>query len=506
MLHGTHLPNMPGGNRTVSEESDRFATGSPPAPPTRVPRGQASGLGLGVRYFSQDEPPPLDTLISFSDSMYNATGRSVSSTSSMLSTPSNNIRAVQSQRQMEHARQQASKPPGTPKPQHASTFSKNGRFLKSKLLNLLQSLKRFIRKGNASSGEGSSNNTAVGENNLFHLLQKISGYDYRLFSHRIDKGRNSLPVKDSQIKAWESAEKVTASIIFAESPEDEVDLDSDPETSEEPPITTNIKHESRLLHLLSLPGYTKPELDIVMELLHKDKHFSNNPSSFDAQQKCERDQSINHHRQEVQAHHERAFWQTHSFATRRQIQIAQKRELIVRMFGNSNQLNAEYVTNNSCYLALDSSSNVQKVIYEDKSEMGMLLEEEQAFVDAMSDTSRKFRVLKHEIDYYAPGTGRPAAGDEHGQDPLHLNRMIMLDIIARRLGKIYHKSMNPNSEPSPEPSPEPKGHRKSISLADNSSKFDGISDAEIQRITVAHLRLCVREELEPKFSIPPIGD
>lgn len=321
------------------------------------------------------------------------TTRTVSSLSSMISTPSNNIRRFQHNNALQ---QQHERKPISQKPPNIN--------VKKKLLNLHQLLRQRFPE--------------TGQQRPFVLRQpaNMSMYDYTVFVRNCDPenevSRNVGPkeqyigpveeegevlppaIRESQIKAWESAEKISSNLIF-DSSDDELELDGNYDAANESidDKENAHQHHHKDAHIiLLLPGYTRGDVAVILahfELLQKSSE------AIDYTLNEEMVQSrLWEARQQHQAQQERAFAAYQTLPGKRKIQVNQKKELLHRMFGYSNSINLEHVTNNTSYLAVDNVLNTQKAFHEDKDEVNALLEEDKAFNEALAEARKNLALLQ----------------------------------------------------------------------------------------------------------------
>lgn len=221
--------------------------------------------------------------------------------------------------------------------------------------------------------------------------------------HILDEGNNTFdddqlpvssyslppPIKESQLKAWDLAEKVTNNLIFDSSSDDE---DYGDNTMEDIENATATKKSSDKPIITAIPGYTKGELEVLL------KHFESSQKSthFDSQKVGEQERKLLwKYRQQHQSSQEKAFASFQTLLGKRKIQIAQKKDLLHKIFGYNNNMNHEFITNNTSYSALDNVLNTQKAFHEDKEEIGSLLEEDAAFLEALAETRRNLSTLRY---------------------------------------------------------------------------------------------------------------
>lgn len=318
-------------------------------------------------------------------SIANVTQRTVSSSTSIISTPSNNIRRVQ---QRNGLRQNKELRP--------SDIEQGGNATR-KLLNLQQLKKTF--------------------NPEPFVLRKpvnMTKYDYSVFSglpldpEAADETGLPPPIKESQIRAWESAEKISANIIFEHSTpqdgfgiyedgapdtsiEDDTHMGDDPETSidrggRSPRLP--IKKGPKDL-ILSIPGYTKGELEVLKEQFDVLSHAASPVDPAESEEALAKALWV--YRQQESTAQERAFMAHHSIAGKRKVQVMHKKEFLRKLFGYTNNVNQDFVTNNTSYSAYDNVANVQKAFHEDKEEIVLLLEENRLFEEAIAETRTRLR-------------------------------------------------------------------------------------------------------------------
>lgn len=322
---------------------------------------------------------------SYNDTSYNTlpnvSQRTVSSSTSLLSTPSNNIRRVQ--QQMNAQGRPVMAPISRPKPADVCISGVSSTAAASrKLLNLQQ-----LRKAQTTPRP--------------FVLRKpatLAKYDYSVFvdSHDdSDVGVVSIPplVKDSQIRAWESAEKISADIIF----ENESSSPNEPEGIFEDGCGDNSMDEdffpgddsndkdpgflNRPNLLTSIPQYTKGELKVIFKNYEKLRTCTSAPNYYDIEDSEKKDLWL--YRQHQNVTQERAFTANHTLLGKRKVQVFHKKEFLHKLFGYSNNINQECITNNTSYSACDNVFNAQKAFHEDKEEILGLLAEDKAFEEEL---------------------------------------------------------------------------------------------------------------------------
>lgn len=316
------------------------------------------------------------TYLNPNESLNQNTTRTVSSGStSILSTPSNNIRRIQHQKQQQRL-QREQKDPKDQKSKRPSMISRPSN-VKSKLLNL-QSLKKYMTNEKGTDRAGTQ---------AFAIRKPLdmSTYDYSVFTNYSNESDvqddDCLPpaIKESQVKAWESAEKITNNLIFNDTSSES---DDDDDADGEPKGAKETKHRNNEI-IQSLPGYTKGELGIIQTRFNDRQKQGPNVTNFgDDEEK----QLLWDYRKRQQATQEKLFSQYLSLGNKRKIQLAQKKDLLYKMFGYNNNVNQEYVTNNTPYSAIDNAANSLKAFHEDKEEIGLLIDEDRLYHQLLHDT------------------------------------------------------------------------------------------------------------------------
>lgn len=335
----------------------------------------------------------------------NVTQRTVSSSStSIISTPSNNIRRV---------KQKQAQPPISPnhgkhhrRDEKSKPSSSN---TKKKLLNLLQLRKTFADQAPF----------------VLHKPVNMSSYDFSVFSKPVpdqnqdkrsfisEKASVQLPpsIKDSRIKAWESAEKISSSIVFDNnssiskpgdnSPNDSMSIDDDTTydaTVDEVSIDQGLYERPSQRDQLSgkfirsIYGLTRGEFDLILQNYDKLQNCSEEP---DLKQYFRESKSlIKNYAQQQNAEQASAFMSNHTLAGKRKAQILRKKELLHKLFGYANSVNQDFITNNTLHSSIDNSMNAQKAFHEDKEEMMILQEEQRAFEESMLETKQQLDAAK----------------------------------------------------------------------------------------------------------------
>lgn len=361
----------------------------------------------------------------------NVSQRTVSS-SSIVSTPSNNIRRVQNTR------------PKRPEELRVGGVQSTARTSK-KLLNLLKLKKTH----------------ALPKPFVLRRPVSMSKYDYSVFVG--STGEPMPPVKESQIQAWESAEKISASIIFDHdvrssdafsifddaSRDETFDDDSvcaEAESSINRGAQRTLGRSGQLI--LSIPGYTRGELKIVMDNFAQ---FQSAGGANFAQFAETEEKALWLHRQQQSAAQEKAFMAYRTLSGKRKVQIHHKKEFLHKLFGYSNNLNQEHITNNTLYSAVDNVANAQKAFHEDKDEIFQLLEADKDFKDAMAEARAAY------------DNSSVNAGYDAEYDPAQLS-----NITQAWLTREYNQD-------------------------GGSSLAHAGDDPEVLALTLAHLKQCVRD-------------
>lgn len=348
---------------------------------------------------------------SFSESYVNST-RTISSSSSIISTPSNRKHQTNAGNQQNqgllNSQNQSTNQLGqinTDKKKN-NLISKtkikpkksNVNLVKNKLLNLQKSLKIYTK----------SDDFKMTKNFIVRRPINMNHYDYSVFTKRDNwntSDDNSDPeppcVKESQIKAWESAEKISNNLIF----DHDSDLsDEDDNLLKEEGNDNEIDDNDNYLKndiIKSIPGYTKNELELILRRHDGIQILEKNFKLLENEEK----QELYKLRQSQQAQQEKFFNQYQTLTNKRKIQVNQKKELFNKIFGYNNLLNQEYITNNTSYSSLENVMNTQKSYHEDKSEISTILEQDKMFnkkLLELKDILRKndkLGELKEELDY-----------------------------------------------------------------------------------------------------------
>lgn len=328
-------------------------------------------------------------------SLANVTLRTVSSLTSIISTPSNNIRRVQ-QKHL-HAGEPTRHAEPT-KFRDIKDFGQRGAASR-KILNLQQ-----LRKTVDSS--------------IPFVLRKplnLSQYDYSAFTDVRYQGPAVAgteippPIREAQIKAWELAEKISSNIIFdKEQPgsgdgfgifEDGLeDTSVDDDMAEEAEISIargmtgpNCPDDgaSNPLLITSIPGYTRGELGVILANFGELQRLLQ-PVDPLVYEEAER-RALWTFREQQSAEQDREFLANHTLSGKRRVQVFHKKKFIQKLFGYSNSVNQEHISNNTSYSSFDNVMNVQKAFHEDKEDILNLIEEERAFEECMAQTAERLR-------------------------------------------------------------------------------------------------------------------
>lgn len=398
--------------------------------------------------------PYTQSRVSSASDMHSISGfpynRTISSSSSIISTPSNNIKRFQRQRQQENQQHQA-------KANQAPRTSRNTRLVKSKLLNLQQSLKQQLINKISEELPRSGIKHYHGDNRMkfpphFALGKpEKSSFDCKIYTKSVVPHKNKLftPIRESQLNAWESAESVTRNLVFNnDSSDDESDDDCDETKNNDNAI-------------VSIPGYTQGELD----MLFKFKNLSNQ----------EEKKLLFDYKRKFLSQQERNLTNSGdtSLSYRRSLQINQKREIISKMFNsNINNLNLEYITNNS-----SNAEDILQVISLDTEEMNYLLEED-----------GNFKLLQEEVKqnvFHKKLIASNNQVDENGSGHFDYDRFQSL--TSKKLDKIHDAFVRQHEE----------DDNSNDDYREPSFYSDDISNLELEeellQFTIGHLRKCIKE-------------
>lgn len=273
-------------------------------------------------------------------------------------------------------------------------MSKKGRLIKLKLLNLTQLLKERA--------------ILVSRDSLFVIQRPntLPGYDHLVFSQG--------PVRQSQVLAWQLAERVASSIIFGPDSEDESD---DANTLIDP-----VRLSTLVIRMV--PGFTKGELDVALKAT----------TDEEAQRLVYEYKKLSHR------HHEQQFLALSSVTHKRQVQLAQKKEVYSRLFGDANRLNNDYITNNLYCLAIDNLADVHELFHEDKIEVTGMVAEEKAFNLAMGETARLFSSQNSPVRKPMPPVALPTKQRRRATPPIaddDVDYEKLQTMIGQRLDGLY---------------------------------------------------------------------
>lgn len=299
------------------------------------------------------------------------------------------------------------------------------------------------------------------------------------------------PIKESQLKAWDLAEKVTNNLIFDSSSDDD-DYDNYDEPTmddvENAKVELDMKlklrnkpsspHEEPII--TAIPGYTKGELAVLL------KHFetSQNSTNYNSQNVEEQERKLLwKYRQQHQNSQEKAFASFQTLLGKRKIQISQKKDLLHKIFGYNNNMNHEFITNNTSYSALDNVLNTQKAFHEDKEEIGSLLEEDAAFLEALAETKNNLSSLRYNdvgINVKRKATRRNSNIDidlnDFDYDKFH-------EFTESKLTNLYNTYLEQCDD----------GRR---SNEDEEGFEMSQVNQELENFTMAYLKKCIKEEAE----------
>ncbi|CAH2352918.1 hypothetical protein CLIB1423_08S04104 [[Candida] railenensis] len=468
----------------------------------------------------------------------NITGRTVSSSSnaSMMSTPSNNIRRIQEQRQQQSQLMKTSQANQSKNARKNSKARFSGSRpsnsnVKYKLLNLQKSSKRFSSSelaGHSSEKLITSNiNQTIESISLNNAMKEGNGYDYSVYVKRdtedsgnhlgstrdrigpsleqIDNdggSRLNASVKQSQISAWESAEKVTKNLIFNNSSDDDDD---------------ELEDSSSLLGskdaIKSIPGYTDGELNFIISrynshLLRINTNGELTMADFHRLEE-EEEKILWEYRQRHQVSQERIFAQYSSMNDKRKVQVSQKKELLKRIFGNSNNLNQNFITNNTSYSIMENVSNSQLTFHEDEEEISQILEAHEYFQKVLEETLNLIKNAKNHIlsasggshgKHKLNGTDRKMFNTSYtGSDIEHFSSEKFQSIVASQLDGIYGKYIKKvDKENGGEGDSEKGENRANDNDNENENEEDDNDEErdELQSFSIAYLRKCVREDID----------
>ncbi|CAK7898417.1 hypothetical protein CAAN1_04S05666 [[Candida] anglica] len=453
----------------------------------------------------------------------------------MMSTPSNNIRRIQEQRhsqfQMQnrngsqnqarhnlygsgpsHSQQQLSSSNQhdyRKKRQSSRLTSKRttNTNVKSKLLNLQQSSKHYYAN-NVESMAAANISQTMESFAIRKPIDNSSTFDHSVFTSaalqsythenaHTDPMRVVPPVKESQIKAWESAEKVAASLIFNNSSD----------SSDDESYTSNHISGDNKNIIKSLPGYTTNELEIVNSRYQEfQRRTKSQPTSeeYFAYMEQEEKKLLWEYRQRHQVSQERVFAQYSSLNDKRKIQISQKKELLSRIFGSGNNLNCNFITNNLSMPILENNyATSQQTFQEDKEEISQLLEEHGSYKANLEDALKVFMSSKNQffsINSKARMKNREGANDDEENDDDdenddenmdEFNREKFEQLISLQLNKRYEEQIAKLSEDDTD-----EGRFKLNANIEKTEEENNEEDEELQNFGLEFLRKCLKEETE----------
>lgn len=276
------------------------------------------------------------------------------------------------------------------------------------------------------------------------------------------------PVRQSQIKAWESAENITSNRIFDYTKpgeeswidedtyeygiEEEVSIDRGTEEWAEPAATDGI--------LVLVPELSRSELAIVSDI-HTHVQQADVIPELDDLDNDEKSLLWAHARQQSEEY-EKLYQSNHTMAGKRRVQVMQKRAFLQKLFGHLNNVNVEFTTNNSSYSCVDGSMSAQKVFHEDKEEICELLEQQQSFQSALEEVRER---LLPSGTIKQTASGIPLAY-------LEVDQLKLMDVTSKWLGSIYERETNEM-------------------LVDEDD-----DDPNIVEAAMIHLKLCVQAETD----------
>lgn len=338
-----------------------------------------------------------------------------SSTTSVISTPSNNIRRFQGCQMTKKPNYRFKKEMIDQKQQ------KNSNYVKSRLMSFLRLHKKELRDGHkeddtidvdssVSNNKGSIVKKEIIQNaNRKYMFsfnkeekQAKQEYDYSVFVRHPWENSNHQDymfpvVRDSQIAAWESAERVVDSVIFNKGKSSLDDFDKSlqlysNDNSEKKTKNKESKNKKSKEYVIkSIPGYCSRELEIIQNVFSQLQNRSKDQSLDMELEKT----LLDEYKKLLQLIQQKIFTQSQSFLTKRQIQIFQKKKLLAQIFGLNNNLNLEYITQNTLYSVFDSSYSIHKTFHEDKNELTNLINEDKAFNKSLEKAKKKMNSFKN---------------------------------------------------------------------------------------------------------------
>lgn len=532
-------------------------------------------------------------------SLANQTSRSISSSSSMLSTPSNNIRKLQQgqtqigqgqvgqtsqidqddysqdnlngssfaqghsstldssndtfNRKSNRTRANFSKPRihNSQARNHIHSYNHNNNnptthlkpkkstnvnLVKNKLLNLQKSLKIYAKSRDDDKESNPKSPTLNNKNFILRKPINMNSYDYSVFTNYSNDGSkgsdSSLPpnIKESQIKAWESAEKVTNNLIF----ENDSDLSDDDEMIEgETKEDINYKggdiaaatgintggatdtggesdgplfRQDPVFDIIkAIPGIIPSQSHIIFngfKLLQQrsllDKH-----NDLNALIEKEEDLLWKENRQQ-QLKRERLFKQYQSLTSKRKLQIIQKKEVFFKMFGANNTLNQDYITNNTSYSSLENVMNTSKSFHEDNDEIKQMLQEDKEFEISMNETQNLLNHQKSNILQEVKGHFNINLNDSVSNSPRHLSVPSSQNhggdfdygkfqkLITTEITKLYEEFVIDGNDPGIDVGVD--HHQNTKESNEFNSRASKIVNDEFNNFALSYLRRCIKLE------------
>lgn len=307
----------------------------------------------------------------------------------------------------------------------------------------------------------------------------LTKYDYSVYSRKVEPPNEShsteaLPlVRESQIRAWESAEKISSNTIFDTETVagDDVGIFEDFNKSMEVSNSDDdLSFEAcysddapELAILRSIPDYTKSELKIILDYFDKLQSCDSKVDNFIYEEAEKNALSI--HREQQRIAHERAFKSNPKPLSKRKLQVFRKKELLHSLFGYSNNVNHSHITNNTSYSAFDNVLNASKVLQEDHDETMGLLKLEDEHVLAQAEIAEKIQTEKDHPK-------RDALGSNGNFEPM-LKNQDLLDFSSSWLTASYEKQL--------------------FSGYGTDRLDDSDQNSEILSYTMSYLKACVRE-------------
>lgn len=404
-----------------------------------------------------------------SHNMSNLTLRTVSSSTSTISTPSNNIRRIKQEqpfveKKNDHHKKKAKSLRPSLKPEGAKASKK--------LLNLQQLRKSY----------------APPQPFVLHKPADMSHFDYLVFTKKQKslKEKNAMapqslllpsspaeplkpalpPVRLSQIKAWESAESVSCNRVFEYSKQDDelwfdddsYDFGAEEEVSIDRGTDEWNEPSSSNEAIALIPELSRSELEVVSAHFKQLEMCSGVPNLD--QYEREEKKALWAHAMQQSDDYEKMYSSNHTISGKRRVQVLQKRAFLQKLFGYSNNINTELTTNNSSYSSVDSSMSAQKAFHEDKEEICELLEQQQAYQQALEEVRERL-VPSGSIKL---GTDKQTPGIAY----LEVDQSKLVDVTSHWLSSIYDRDGD-------------------VLLEEDDD------DPEIVSAAMLHLKQCVRE-------------